>query len=73
MRKPDQGGSQLDRSQLFYPENLSLVRQEVAQPSITKRPTIMGNVDVRMSKEGGSNNFKFFRTRVSVDITKPLC
>ncbi|KAL0013375.1 hypothetical protein SO802_000444 [Lithocarpus litseifolius] len=35
--------------------------------------SVMGNVDVRMSKERGSSNFNFFRTRVSVDITKPLC
>ena len=35
--------------------------------------SVMGNVDVRMSKEGGSNNFNFFKTRVSVDITKPQC
>ena len=33
------GGSQLDRSQLPYPENLGLIQQEASQPSITKRPT----------------------------------
>ena len=26
----------------LYPENLGLVRQEAAQPNITKRPTTMG-------------------------------
>ncbi|KAK9987574.1 hypothetical protein SO802_027813 [Lithocarpus litseifolius] len=35
--------------------------------------SVMGNVDVRMSREGGSSSFNFFRIRVSVDITKPLC
>ncbi|KAK7852328.1 hypothetical protein CFP56_039362 [Quercus suber] len=35
--------------------------------------SVMGKVDVRMSKEGGSSNFNFFRTRVNMDITKPLC
>ena len=39
MHKPDQGGLQLDLSQLSYLENLGLVRQEAAQSSITKRPT----------------------------------
>ena len=34
--------------------------------------SVMGKVDVRMSKEGGSSNFNFFRTGVNVDITKPL-
>ncbi|KAK9992566.1 hypothetical protein SO802_027551 [Lithocarpus litseifolius] len=35
--------------------------------------SVMGKVDVGMSKEGGSSKFNFFRIRVSVDITKPLC
>ena len=35
--------------------------------------SVMGKVDVGMSKERGSSNFNFFRTRVNVDITKPLC
>ena len=35
--------------------------------------SVMGRVDGRMSSEGGSSNFNFFRIRVSVDITKPLC
>ena len=39
MHKPNKGGSQLDRSELLYLENLGLVQQETAQPNITKRPT----------------------------------
>ena len=39
MHKLDQGGLQLDQSKLPYSENLGLVRQEAAQPNITKRPT----------------------------------
>jgi len=39
MHKLDQGGLQLDQSQLPYLENLSLVQQETTQSSITKRPT----------------------------------
>lgn len=35
--------------------------------------SVMGRVDVRMSREGGSSNFNFFKIKVSVDITKPLC
>ncbi|XP_075651925.1 uncharacterized protein At4g02000-like [Castanea sativa] len=35
--------------------------------------SVMGKVDVRMSREGGSSNFNFFRIKVNVDITKPLC
>lgn len=35
--------------------------------------SMMGKVDVRVSQEGGSSNFNFFRTKVNVDITKPLC
>ena len=35
--------------------------------------SMMGKIDVRVSREGGSSNFNFFRTRVNIDITKPLC
>ena len=41
MHKSDQDGLQLDQSQLPYPENLGLVRQEATPPSITKRPTTL--------------------------------
>ena len=39
VHKPDQGELQLDRSQLPNPEHLGLIRQEAAQPNITKRLT----------------------------------
>ena len=42
---------------------------EVAMETVS----VMGRVDARLSREGGSSNFNFFRIRVSVDITKPLC
>ena len=39
VHKLDQIELQLDRSQLFYSENLGLKPQEAAQPNVTKRPT----------------------------------
>ena len=35
--------------------------------------SVVGKVDARATKEGGSSNFNFIRTRVVVDITKSLC
>ena len=40
MHKPDQNELQFDWSQLPYSEHLGPVQQEVAQPNITKMPTI---------------------------------